>query len=162
MAEHLYAHLFAFRSAYVLFLYLAVYLSHLVHVEFACQDNHVGELGVELQRLYIAYVELCGEVHLHAFLVAVGHHGHVAGYHCGDVRLVCGVDYLVHCVDVLAVDYRVHREITLYAVLGTGGGNLVQVVDGEVVCRVRSHVELFHAEINRVGSGLYGSRQTFA
>mgnify|MGYP006962768219 CR=1 FL=1 len=31
---------------------------------------------------------------------------------------------------------------------------------GEVVCRVRPHVELFHTEVNRPRACLYGSRQT--
>ena len=139
---------------------LPVNLSHLVKVEFAREHYHVGKACVELQCLYVAYVELRGEVHLHPKAVAIGHHRHVAGYHGCYACLARGVDYCVHCGDVLTVDYGVHREIALYAVCGAYGGDVAQVGYGEVVCRVRPHVELFHTEVNRPRACLYGSRQT--
>ena len=148
MAEHLYAHEFAFWSAHLLLLNLSVDFCHLVHVEFACEHHHVGKLCIELQCLYVADVELCGEVYLYAHLSTIGHHCHVAGYDRRHVGFVCCVDDLAHGVEVFAVDYGVDGEVALHAVVVAGGCYLFQVVDGEVVGRVGAHVELSYAEVH--------------
>ena len=162
MAEHLYAHQLALGAAHLLLLDLAVDLCHLVHVELACQHHDIGKLCIKLQGLYVADVELCGEMHLHAHLSAVGHHRHVAGNDRRHLGLMGGIDDLSHGLKVFAVDYGVDGEIALHAVLVAGGGNLLEVVDGEMVCRVGAHVELPNAEIDRVGTGLYRCGQALA
>ena len=162
MTEHLYAHQLALGTAHLLLLDLAVDLCHLVHVELACQHHDIGKLCIKFQGLYVADVELCGEMHLHAYLSAVGHHRHVAGNDRRHLGLMGGVDDLSHGLKVLAVDYGVDGEVALHAVLVAGGGNLLEVIDGEMVCRVGAHVELPNAEIDRVGTGLYRCGQALA
>ena len=84
---------------------------------------------------------------------------HIDGFRFG---LMGGIDDLSHGLKVLAVDYGVDGEVALHAVLVAGGGNLLEVVDGEMVCRVGAHVELPNAEIDRVGTGLYRCGQALA
>ena len=133
----------------MLLLYLAVDVGHLFHLQLAGQHHHVGKLRIELQRLDVRYVQLRGEVYLHTHLAAVGHHGNVAGDDSRNLRLYGSVHYLVHRLDVLTIDNGVHREVRLHACLVARCGNLAQVVNGEVVGRVRAHVQLLHSEIYR-------------
>ena len=93
-------------------------------------------------------------MHLHALLAAVGHHGDVAGYDSRYLGLNGGIDNLVHQRDVLAVDDGVYGQVRLHAVLLARGGDLAQVVDGEVVGGVRAHVQLLDAEIHAAGARL--------
>ena len=79
VTEHLDAHGLSAGAADMFLLDVAVDVGHLLHAQLACQHHHVGKLCVELQCLDVRYVELCGEVHLHAHLPAVLHHGNVAG-----------------------------------------------------------------------------------
>ena len=136
MAEHLDAHQLALRSADVLLLYLLEDVSHLVHVQLARQDNHVGKLSVELQSLGIADVELRRKVNLNAHLAAVAHNSHVGSYHRRDICLLRRVDDLVHQLHILVVNDGVYGEIALHAVLCADGCYLVQVVNSEMVGRM--------------------------
>ena len=120
----------------MLFLYLAIDVGHLLHIQFAGQHHDVGKLGIEAQGLDVRDVQLGGEVNLHAPLAAVGHHGNVAGDDRRDVCLDGGVDNLVHRLDVLTIDDGVDREVCLHATGITLCGNVAQVVNGEVVGRV--------------------------
>ena len=71
MAEHFDTDQFAFRTAYVLLLYVTIDAGHLVHIQLACQDDNVGVLGIELQRLGVGYIELGREVYLYALAVGI-------------------------------------------------------------------------------------------
>ena len=133
VAEHLYAHGLAAGSADGLLGYLAVDVGHLVEVELACEHHHIGEMGVETQGFDVGDVELRGQVNLHSNLAAVGHNGHVAGYHRRDMGFEGGIDDGSHHADVVVVDDGVDGEIGLDAVGVARGGYEVEVVDGEVV-----------------------------
>ena len=101
-------------------------------------------------------------MYLDAHVVAVGHHGHVGGYHGGDMGLAGGVYYLVHGGYVVIVDDGVDGEVGLDAMAVARGGYVVQVGYGKVVSRVRPHIQLPNAEIDRACSGLYGSSEALA
>ena len=127
VAEHLYAHRLATGPRDVLILYAAVNLCHLVHVEFAGQHSHVGELGIEPQCLGVGNVELRTQVHLHTALSAVAHHGHVGGDDRADASFRGRVDDTAHVGNVGIVDDGVHSEISLHTVLVAGGSDVAQV-----------------------------------
>src|SRR3712207_755388 len=162
VAEHFYADEFSLGATDVLFVDLSVDVGYLIHVQFTCQDHHIGETCVELQGVYVRYIELGREVNLNAHLVAIGHHGHVAGDNGRYVGLFGGVNYLVHRGDVLTVADGIYRKIGLNVMFGAGSGYLPQVVNGEMIGRVRPHIELANAEIHRVGTGLNGGGEAFA
>ncbi len=134
---------------------------HLVHAQLARQHYDVGKLCVEAQRLDVADVELGGEVHLLPHLAAVHHDGHVGGDDGGDAGLLGGAYYLAHLLEVLAVDDGIYGEVGLDVLLGAGGGDFLQVVDGEGGGRVGSHVELLNAEVYGVRSGIDGGSEAF-
>ena len=100
-------------------------------------------------------------MNLLSYLVAIGHHSHIACYYGRDAGFLGGIHNLVHQRDVFVIDDCVHREVCLYAVFIASGGNLPQVVNGECACRMCSHVQLFDAEVYRVCTSLNGSGKTF-
>ena len=131
VAEHLDADALPLGTADVLLLDAPMDGSHLVEVEFAGQHYHIGKLGIELQRLDVGDVQLGAQVYLLTNAVAVGHHRHITGDNSRDTGLLGGIDDGVHLFDVLAIDDGVDREIRLDAMISTGLGDLMQVVDGE-------------------------------
>ena len=159
MAEHFYPYEFTRRPFDLLFLYLFVDSSYLVKIQFASQHHHIGKLGIELQCLDVRDIQLGREMHLHTLLSAISHHSNVAGYDGRDVSLNSCINNLVHQGDVLTVNNSVHRQVTLHPMFLTGSGNLSQVVDGEVVGRVRTHVQLLHSEIHRCSPRFQRSSQ---
>ena len=158
MAEHLDAHTLSAWSAHILLFYLPGNLGHLCEIELTCQHHHIGKLCIEFQRLYITDVELGGEMHFLTDAAAVVHHGDITGDNGSDARLVCGIDDGVHGVDVLAVDDGVDGEVGLDAMSLALGGDMPEVVDGERVGGVGTHVELSDAEIHGVGTSLDSCR----
>ena len=180
MTEHLNSDQLTRWSADVLLLYLAVDVGHLFHLQLAGQHHHVGKLGVELQGLDVRDVQLCAEVDFDGWgdggtryeitvcactiLVppTILHDGNIAGNDGGDAGLAGGIHYLVHGLDVLAIDDGVHRQVGLYPRLIARSGNVAQVVNGEVVGRVRPHIQLFHTEIHGVSPRLQRRRQRVA
>ena len=159
VAKHLNAYQLTAWTSDVLLLYLSVYLRHLIHVEFSGQYHHVGKLGIEAQGLDVGDVELSREMHLHALLSAVSHNRYIAGYHRRDASLACRIYDGAHGVEILAIYYGIYGEVRFYIVFVADSSNLLQVVNGEVVGGVRSHVELSDAEVHRVGTSLDGCRQ---
>ena len=162
VAEHLDAHQLSAGAADVFVDDVAVDFLHLFQVELACQDDDVGEAGVEAQGLDIGDVELRGEVDFLSDAVAVVHDGDVGGDDGRDARLACGVADVAHEGDVFVVDDGVDGEVALHAVRVAGGGYLAQVVDGERAGRAGTHVEVLDAEVDGVCPGLYGGGQRFA
>ena len=154
VAEHFDADEVALRTANILCHNLFVDVAHLPHVEFACKDNDVSELGVELQRLDVRYVELSGEVYLLSHLAAVCHYRHVRCDDCRDLCLFSRVDNFAHCGEVLAVDDGVDCQVTFQSVIVANLRYLFQVFNGEVVGRVRAHVQFAYAKIHRVGTSV--------
>ena len=127
VTEHLDTNLLARRTTDMLGLYLSIDLGHLLHVQLAGEHNDIGKLSVEAQRLDVGDVQLCGEMHLLPHPITIGHNGHVGSYHGRDTRLFGSIDDLVHQRDVLTIDDGVHRQVTLDAMLTTGGCHLLTV-----------------------------------
>ena len=162
VAEHLDADGLPHRPADVPCQDLSVYLLYLLHVQFARQDGDVCKLCIELQGIDVRDVQLRGEVYLYARLPAIHHHRHVAGDDGGDAGGLGGIDDAVHRLDIFAVDDGIHRQIGLDALCLARPGNLLEVVDGEVVGRVGTHIQLPDAEVHGVGSGMDGGCQRLA
>ena len=154
MAEHLYAHRLAGRAADLLPLYLIVDVAHLLHVQFTGQHADVGKLSIELQCLHIADVELSGEVHLHAYLAAIDHHGDIGGDDSRNAGLTGCVDDGVHRGHVLVIDDGVDGEIGLHAMLVADARDVVKIADVEMIGTVRPHVQLSDTKVYGVGAGL--------
>ena len=136
MTEHFDADLLTRRTTDVLFLNLPIDVGHLVEVEFASQDHHIGKLGIELKGLDVRDVQLGGEVNLHATLAAIGHDGNVAGNDSRDMCLDGSIDNLVHQCDILAIDNGVDGEVALHPMLLASSSNLAQIVNREMIGRM--------------------------
>ena len=162
MAEHLDAHQLSRRTLDLLLHNLVVDVLHLPHIQFSCQHDHIGKLSIEFQRLHIRDVQLCAEVHLLSHLLAIHHHCHVASNHGRNPGFLGCIHYLVHGVDVLAIDDGVDGEIALQSRLLADGSDVLQVVDAKGTGGMRAHIELSDAEIHGIGSGMDGCRQTFS
>ena len=162
MAKHFDADGISHGTADVLLLNVLVNGFHLLHIEFARQHHNIGKTAVELQRFDVRDVELGRQMHLLSHFVAIAHHGHIAGNDGRDACCLGGIDNGFHRRQVVIIDDGVHRQVALHAMLGTRGCDFVQVIDVKMVGRMRPHVELSNAKVNRVGTRLDGSSETFA
>ena len=162
VAEHFYANQFATRATNVLFFNLSVYFCHLFHIQFARQHCHIGKLRIEFQCLDVRYIELCRQVYFHTHLATIHHDGYVADDDSGDIGSLCRIYYLVHSTDILAINNGIHCKIGLYAPFIARFRNLLQVFYGEVISRMRPHIQLPNTEVYRACSCLNGCCETFA
>ena len=96
MTEHFDANGLSVRSRNALFVYLPGDVLHLLHVEFAGQNGHVGKLCIELQGFDVRDVELRREMNLYSHLPAIHHHCYVAGNHRRDLGLFGRIDDGAH------------------------------------------------------------------
>ena len=101
-------------------------------------------------------------MHFDAAAAARGDHRDVRGDHRIDLRRAGRIKHPLDFGHVLVKDDRIDREIGLDAVLVHKAHDLGQVFDRKGARGKRTHVELAHAEIHRIGSGLNGRRQRFA
>ena len=107
----------------MLLFYLTVDFCHLVHTKLTGKHHHISKLGIELQGFHIGDIQLCAEMHLHPLLTTVGHHRDIAG---NDGRYLClngRIHDLMHRLDILTIDNRIHGEISLHACLITSGSD---------------------------------------
>ena len=132
MAEHLQAYPVAVRPADIPGLDGAAYLRHLLHVQLACENHHVGELSVEFHGLDVAYIHLCGDVDLLADLPGVEDRRHIGGDYRADAALLSAADNGAHKFHISVVYHGVYGKICLYTTLRAEGGYLSHVVGGEV------------------------------
>ena len=72
-------------------------------------------------------------MYFQANAVAIVHHGHVASNHGGDIGRKCRITNLLHHGNILIVYDGVYRQISLDVVSMTSLGNLLQVVNVEVI-----------------------------
>ena len=72
------------------------------------------------------------------------------------------IHYVVHGLYVLAINDGVDGEIGLDAVFVARGCYLTQVVNGEVIGRMGTHVKLSYSKIHGIGTGLYGGCETLS
>ena len=120
---------------------------------------HIGPLGVELERLQIGDAELGGDVYLQADLPAIEDAGHVRrddGIHARRLR---GIQRSVGLLQLFSVEGDVQRHVGLDAIGTADAHNLRKVFLSEIVGRMRTHVQMADAEIDRVGSSLDGGHQ---
>ena len=101
-------------------------------------------------------------MHLDTLFDAILHHRHVARDDRRDACLASCIHDLVHRRNVAVVDNRVHRQIGFHTLFATDFSDFAQVVDGEMIGRVRPHIQLSDTEINRVGTSLDGRCQRVA
>lgn len=150
------------RAADILLTDMAVDLRHLFQIQFACQHHHIGKLRIEAQRLHIADVELCAEVHLLPYTAGIAHHRHVRRNHGGNAGLMSGIHDGAHQGYIIVVDDGIYRKITFHPVLVTRPGYLAQIINRKGIRRTGTHVQVLDAEIDRVGTCLYGCRKRLA
>ena len=147
VAEHFNAYELPFRAADVLVNDNLVYGSHLVHVQLAGKHHDIGELGVELERLAVADVELGGEMNLHAHTVAVLHYGNVGRNYSRNAALLCRIYYIIHQCQVVLVNNGVYSEVAFYPMGIAYLRNLPEVANGERACRMGAHVKVLNAKV---------------
>ena len=162
MAEHLDANELTIGTLNLVFFDEIGDFAHLLHVQLTRQHHHIRESRVEAQSLFVGNIELCGEVHLLIDGAAIAKHSHVCRNHSRDFCLFRSIANFAHESEVFAVDDGVHREIAFHTLLFTLRGDVVQVLDGELACGVRTHVERFDAKIDGVGTSFEGSGKCFA
>ena len=161
VGEHLDLNQLAPRTADLLPGDLPVYFGHLLQRQFARQDHRVGPLGEEPHRLGIGNVALGGDVHLLPDPPGVEDRRQVRGDHGIDAGGLGPVDHGVHLGDLVLVDDGVDRQVAFHAGPAGRGDDLREVVEREVGCRGRAHVEFPDPEVDGVGSGLNGGRERF-
>ena len=159
VTEHFYTHQLTLRTTNVLLLYLPVDIGHLIEIQLTRQHHHISKLGIELQCLDVRDVQLRRQVHLYAYLATILHHRHIRCDDGCDVGLLGGIHNLVHQLDVLTIDDGVHRQIRLHILRLTLGCDVSQIVYGEMVGRVRTHIQLLNAEIDASCPCLEGCSQ---
>ena len=129
MAEHFDAQQLALGTAYILINDDLVDCRYLVHIQFTCKHDHIGELGIELHRLAVAYVKLCRQMHFYAHSVTVLHDSHVGCDYRRDTALLCRINNFLHHRNVILIDDGIDRQIALYTMFVTYLRNLTQVID---------------------------------
>ena len=161
MAKHFDANQFSIGTLNLVFLDEICDFAHLLHVQLTRQNDHIGKGRVEAQSLFVGNIELGGEMHLLIDGAAIAQHRHVGCNHGRDVRLFRSIANFAHESKVFAVDDGVHRKIALHTLLFTLRSDVVQVLNGELACGVRTHVERFDAKIDGVGTSFEGSGKCF-
>ena len=144
---------------------VTVDVSHLLHVQFTGQHNDIGKLRIKAQCLNIRDVQLRRKVNFHwkwEVASTILHDGHVTGDDGRNTGLAGRIDDVVHLRDVLAIDDSVHRQVRLHAMLTADGRNITEVVDGKCRRRPSTHVQFLDAEVDRVGTSLYGCHECVA
>ena len=130
-------------------------LLYLSEIQLSCQHDHVGKLGIESQGLGVGYAELCGYMHLHAYLTGIHDGSHVGSDHGSHPGSLCRFKCAFHILDILVVQDNVQGEICLDPMLRAYAHDLSEVRHLEVVGRVRTHVQFLDSEIYGVRSTLY-------
>ena len=77
MTEHFDADFLARRAANVFAVDKVGNVAHLFKVEFTCQDDHIGKVGIKAQCLFVGDIELGGKVDFLPDAVAITQHRHI-------------------------------------------------------------------------------------
>lgn len=148
------------RTAQRLFNHLTVNLTDLFQVKFTGKDNSVGKLGVETEGFRISDVKLCGQVNGKTNLAGVLHDGHVGGNHSFYTGFPRGINHSAHEGKILVVKNGIECKVTVDMMSPARAGYMGQVVDRETrMSRMGAHVQVFEAEIDRIGAGLNGCHE---
>ena len=133
VAEHFDLHRTARRSADALAGDSFGNGAHLMQVEFAGQDHHVGELAVEAQTLHVRHAELRGDVHFQTEPPRLGDSGHVGSDDGADACLPCREQRFTHGGEVFVIEGDVEGQVGAYAVRAADRADLWEVFRGEIV-----------------------------
>ncbi len=131
----------------------------LVEPELACQHHDVGELAVEAQAFDVRHAQLRGDMHLQPEPPCFGNGRHVGGDDGADAGLACGLQGLAHRIQVFVVQRDVERQVAPDAVAAADVADFPQVLRGEIVGRMGTHVEAADAEIDGIRPTLDGGVQ---
>ena len=127
---------------------------YLVEIEFPRQHHHIGEPGIEAQALNIGDAELGGDVHLEADLTAVCYGCHIGGDDGIHPGILCGIERLLHVRNIFRIKADVQGKIAFDSGFTADTRYLREVSRCEIVCRMRTHIQLADSEIHRIGSSL--------
>ena len=150
VAEHLYTYLFPTGAADVLLHNLTMNISHLLKIQLTRQYYDIGKLGVKLEGFDISDIELCGEMQLLSNLMTIGKHGNIGGNNRTDLCFLRCITNFAHQGEVLTIDNCVHRQVRFHTMFCGDLGNFMQVVDGEMIGRMSTHIERLYTKINRI------------
>ena len=143
----------------MLLVYHSLYLLHLKEGKLAGQNHHVGKLGIEAQAFAVGYAELGGNMDLQAETAGICYGCHIRGYNRRNACFGGQSQSLPHFLEVLVVKGYVECEIRPHAVLAADAADLGKVFSGEVVGRVRPHIQAADSEIDGIRSALNGGLQ---
>ena len=122
-----------------------------MEIQFPRQDDHIGELRVEAQRLDIGDAELGGDMDLETDFPAVEDGGHVRGDDGIDSRRLRGIQRGVRGLEVISEQGDIQGHIGPDTVLPADARHFRQVLLGEIVRRAGAHVQVPDSEIDGVG-----------
>ena len=77
MTEHFDTDFLARRAANVFAVDKVGNVTHLFEVEFTCQDDHIGKVGIKAQCLFVGDIELGGKVDFLPDAVTITQHRHI-------------------------------------------------------------------------------------
>ena len=133
----------------------------LLQPELPREDDDVGELRVEAERLHVGDAELGGDMDLQADLAGIQDAGHVGGddgVHAGFLRQV---QHAAGLVEFLAVQGDIQGEIGFEPIGAADAHHLREVLRLEIVGGVGAHVQVADAEIDRIGASFDGGGEAF-
>ena len=146
--KHFNLNKFALRSANILLADGAGNGGHLVKIQLAGGYHHIAELREKPHGFYIGDIQLGRCVNLNTFRACVLQYREVAGDNGRQLGFGSRVNNAAHEVELRIIDNGVHRQVRFQAVLLADAHNAVQVADGEVVGRVRPHIQILDTEID--------------
>ena len=156
MGEHLYADELPARATDALAADGFADFPDLRESELSGEDDDVGELRVEAQRLEIGYRKLCRDVDFEAYAAGVGDYRHVGGDDGIDSRFQSGVEKPPGLGNFPVEKRYIESEIRLDAIGLAYAADLREVLRREIGGGARAHIEVSDAEIDGVGPALDG------
>ena len=98
-------------------------------------------------------------MHLDAQPPGLDNGRHIGSYYRRDAGLARRLEQLAHRFQVFVIEGYVDRQIALDARLAAYPAHLGKVFHRKIVGRMRPHIQIADAEINRVGAALDGGLQ---
>ena len=136
-----------------------IYVAYLLHIKLAGKHHHIGKLRVEAHSLYVGYVALSGDMHLHTVAAAALDYGNVGSDDCRHTRGSSGADDGLDMFEVVFVYDSIDSKICTHPGYRTLRYNGTEVVQSKIGTRARTHVKTLHTEVNCIGTGIYSSRE---
>lgn len=156
MGENFYLYQLAFRSADVIVSNEPRNLRHLSQWQLAGGNNDIGEASIVAYRLDIRDIALCGDMHLHSYLISVSDDSHIGSDDGTDTRLFGSMQQGMHFLYLVIINDGIDGEVGTHTSSGSSPADLDEVVDSKIRCRTGTHIQLSHTKIDGVGSSLNG------